>query len=118
MQIMITLARTTIAIALLLALRSAAAVEWQCGPHYVETIVLHGGGRYKIENERFGIVAYPLYNRTRDEKNKGNLGSDDEISLPRMGFQWKRVTHPEFRGQRSLYYRGKRCIQYPIEAQQ
>ena len=77
---------------LFLATGTAHAVDWQCGPHYVNTFVLHG-------EKRNSIIAYPYYNRTREDVIKN-------------------APHPEFRGQRLLTYRGKPCLQYPIEAQQ
>src|SRR6266511_5707484 len=119
--------------ALFLATGTAHAVEWQCGPHYVSTTILHGGGNYKFVGEvaqqtkrsiagddRFGVLAYPFYNRTREGVIKNNLpsGGDDEISVPSKGFRWCYAPHPEFRGQRVLTYRGKPCFQYPIEAEE
>jgi len=95
---------------LLLATGTAQAVEWQCGPHYVSTMVLH--------TERLGppysIIAYPVYNRTREDviKNKLPSGGDEELGLPSKGFRWGYAPHPEFRGQRLLTYRGKPCFQY------
>jgi hypothetical protein len=115
--------------ALFLATEAAQAVEWQCGPHYVSTMIIHGGGNYKLVGEmvqrtkrslqgddRFGVVAYPFYNRTREKAN--DLPFDEEISLPSRGFRWSLAPHPEFRGQRILTYRSKPCFQYPIETQQ
>jgi hypothetical protein len=96
--------------ALFLATGTAQAVEWQCGPHYVSTMVLH--------TERLGppysIIAYPVYNRTREDviKNKLPSGGDEELGLPSKGFRWGYAPHPEFRGQRLLTYRGKPCFQY------
>jgi hypothetical protein len=124
---------TSIAALSVLCASAAHAVEWQCGPHYVTTTVLHGGGNYKFVGEvvqqtkrsvagddRFGVLAYPFYNRTREDVIKNNLpsGGDDEIGLPGKGFRWGYAPHPEFRGQRVLTYRGKPCFPYPIEAQQ
>jgi hypothetical protein len=42
---------------LFLATGTAQAVEWQCGPHYVSTFVLHGAKDYSI-------VAYPFLQST------------------------------------------------------
>jgi hypothetical protein len=99
---------------LLVATGTAQAVEWQCGPHYVSTFVLH------TERLPYPIIAYPFYNRTREDviKNKLPSGGDDELGLPAKGFRWGYAPHPEFRGQRVLTYRGKPCLQYPIEATQ
>jgi hypothetical protein len=107
------LALTALAFALFLATGTAHAVDWQCGPHYVNTFVLHG------EKDRYSIVAYPFYNRTREDVIKNNLpsGGDDEFVLPYKKFRWGSAPHPDFRGQRLLTYRGKPCLQYPIEAQ-
>jgi hypothetical protein len=62
---------------LFLATGTAHAVEWQCGPHYVSTFVLHG-------EKHKSIIAYPFYNRTREDviKNKLPSGGDDELVLP------------------------------------
>jgi hypothetical protein len=95
--------------ALPLATGAAHTADWQCGPHYVNTFVLH--------TERPGlqpIIAYPFYNRTLAEVIKNNLpsGGDDEIGLPSKGFRWGYAPHPEFRGQRVLTYRGNPCFQY------
>jgi hypothetical protein len=100
--------------AFLVATGTAHAVEWQCGPHYVSTFVLHK------EKPPYSIIAYPFYNRTREDviKNKLPSGGDDEFVLPYKNFRWGYAPHPEFRGQRLLTYRGKPCLQYPIEAQQ
>jgi hypothetical protein len=104
--------------ALLMTTSAASAVEWQCGPHYVNSMVMH------TENpERYGIVVYPFYNRTREEADKLPSGGDEELSIlgpesdhkkpPTVkGFRWGYAPHPEFRGQRLLTYRGKPCFQY------
>jgi hypothetical protein len=94
--------------ALLLATGAAHTADWRCGPHYVNTFVLH--------TERPGlqpIIAYPFYNRTLAEVIKNTLpsGGDDELGLPSKGFRWGYAPHPEFRGQRVLTYRGKPCFQ-------
>jgi hypothetical protein len=96
---------------LFLATGPAHAVEWQCGPHYVSTFVLHK------EKPPYSIIAYPFYNRTREDviKNKLPSGGDEELGLPSKGFRWGYAPHPEFRGQRVLTYRGKPCFQYPID---
>jgi hypothetical protein len=96
---------------LLLSAGTAHAVDWQCGPHYVNTFVLHG-------EKHNSIIAYPYYNRTREDVIKNDLPSDDEFGLPYKKFRWGYAPHPEFRGQRLLAYRGKPCLQYPIEATQ
>jgi len=102
--------------ALCLATGTAHAVEWQCGPHYVSTMVLHGWpGEEKARQCRdYHILAYPAYNQIR--KQAGGK-SDDEIGLPAKGFRWGLLPHPEFKGQCGLLYRGKPCSQYPIEAE-
>ena len=46
---------------LLLATRTAHAVEWQCGPHYVSTSALH---TERVEDTYKHIIAYPVYNRS------------------------------------------------------
>src|SRR5258708_19545653 len=80
--------------ALFLATGTAQAVEWQCGPHYVSTMVLH--------TERLGppysIIAYPVYNRTREDviKNKQPSGGDEELGLPSIAFLFAYAPHPEF----------------------
>jgi hypothetical protein len=100
--------------ALFLATGTAHAVEWQCGPHYVLTIVLHGWpGEEKARQCRdYHILAYPAYNQTREQAGEK---SDDEIGLPAKGFRWGLLPHPEFKGQCGLLYRSKPCFQYPIE---
>jgi len=111
-----------VATALLLATSAAHAVEWQCGPHYVSTSVLHGWpGEEKARQCRdYHILAYPSYNRTRKEALKANPhgGSDDEIGLPTKGFRWGLLPHPEFKGQCGLLYRGKPCVEYKAESEQ
>jgi len=62
--------------ALFLATGTAHAVEWQCGPHYVSTMVMH-----TEKLERYGIVIYPFYNRTREEADKLSSGGDEELSI-------------------------------------
>ena len=101
--------------ALFLATGAAHAVEWQCGPHYVSTIVLHGENWDRIRGCKYPIIAYPSYNQTREEafKNNPSGGGDDEIGLPSHGFRWSHAR----RGGCVLTYRGKPCFQYPIEAQ-
>ena len=112
--------------ALFLATGAAHAVEWQCGPHYVNSMVMPTGIL-----EKYGIIVYPFYNRTREEAEKLKLpsGGDEELSIlgpesnhkhpPTVkGFSWGYAPHPQFRGQRVLTYRGKPCFQYPIEATQ
>ena len=103
--VLVTYEKTLLAgvAALFLATGTAHAVEWQCGPHYVSTMVLHE------ENLRYAIIAYPFYNRTREDiiKNKLPSGGDDELVLPHKNFRWGYAPHPEFRGQRLLTYRGK-----------
>lgn len=98
---------------------AAHAVEWQCGPHFVSTFVLHGENDDKIRGCKFHIVAYPSYNQTREQalKNKPSGGGDDEIGLPHKGFRWGLLPNPKFRGQCGLIYRGKPCLQYPTETQ-
>jgi len=89
------------------------------------TIVMHS------ENpERYGIVIYPAYNRTREDAQKELPAvGDEELSilgpasnhknpLTVKGFRWGYAPHPQFRGQRILTYRGKPCFQYPLEAPQ
>jgi hypothetical protein len=52
---------------LLLSTGTAHTTDWQCGPHYVNTFVLH--------TDRPGlqpIIAYPFYNRTLAEVIKNN----------------------------------------------
>jgi len=68
----------------------------------------------------YSNIAYPVYNRTRDDaiNNKLPSGGDEELGLPSKGFRWGYAPHPKFRGQRLLTYRGKPCFQYPIEATQ
>src|SRR5262245_19031600 len=104
----------TSVVALFLATGAAQAVEWQCGPHYVSTMVLHGENWDRIRGCKYPIIAYPSYNRTREEafKNNPSGGGDDEIGLPSHGFRWGHVPHPEFRGQCGLIYRGKPCFEY------
>jgi hypothetical protein len=93
--------------ALLLAIGAAHTADWQCGPHYVNTFVLH--------TQRPGlqpIIAYPFYNRTLAEVIKNNLpsGGDDEIGLSKAFVGAMRPI--QNRGQRVLTYRGKPCFQY------
>jgi hypothetical protein len=79
-------------------------------------MVLHAE---KLEDSWRHVIAYPFYNRTREDVIKNKLeGSDDELGLPSKGFRWSLAPHPEFRGQRVLTYRGKPCFLYPIEATQ
>jgi hypothetical protein len=108
---------TTIA-ALFLATGTAHAVEWQCGPHYVSTFALH---TERVDDTYKHIIASPVYNRTREDVMKNNLGGDDEFGLPYKGksykgFRWS--LEPKDRRHRLLTYRGKPCFPYPIEAQQ
>jgi hypothetical protein len=104
---------------MLLATGEAHAAEWQCGRHYVLTSGLHGWpGEEKARHCRdFRILAYPSYNRMREEALKANPygGGDEEIGLPSKGFRWGLLPHPEFKGQCGLLYRGKPCSQYPID---
>src|SRR5262249_33713089 len=112
--------KATLAIfAVALLATPASAVEWQCGPHYVSTMVLHGKNDDKIRGCKFPIIAYPFYNRTREDVIKNNLpsGGDDEIGLPSHGFRWGHLPHPESQGQCGLIYRGKPCLKYPVETQ-
>ena len=69
------------------------------------------------ERDRYSIVAYPFYNRTREDVIKNNLpsGGDDEFVLPYKKLRWGYAPHREFRGQRVLAYRGKPCFQYPMD---
>jgi hypothetical protein len=108
---------TVIAALVFMALRPAQAVEWQCGPHYVSTFVLHGWpGEEKARQCRdYHILAYPIRNRTREEVEKNDLPYDDdaEFGLPHKGFRWGREPHhPTFC---ILTFRGKPCFQYPIK---
>jgi hypothetical protein len=105
--------------ALFLTTGTAHAFEFQCGPHYVSTMGMHGWpGEEKARRCRDfepHIIIYPAYNQTREQADGK---SDDEISLPAKGFRWGVLPHPEFKGQCGLLYRGKQCFQYPIETQQ
>jgi hypothetical protein len=61
--------------ALFLATGAAHAVEWQCGPHYVNSIIMH-----TEKPERYGVVIYPSYNRTRAQADTSG-GGDEEFSI-------------------------------------
>ena len=37
------------------------------------------------------------------------LVADEEIGLPAKGFRWGPLSHPKFKGQCGLLYRGKPC---------
>jgi hypothetical protein len=98
----------------------ALAVDWQCGPHYVSTTVLHGWRgeeKARITCREFGrhTLVYPAYKQTREQAD-GKFDDDAEFSMPSRGFRWGLLPHPEFKGQCGLFYRGKPCSQYPIEA--
>jgi hypothetical protein len=69
----------------------------------------HHGSPYGEIGPPYSIIAYPVYNRTREDviKNKLPSGGDEELGLPSKGFRWGYAPHPEFRGQRLLTYRGK-----------
>jgi hypothetical protein len=46
----------------------------------------------------YSIIAYPFYNRTREDviKNKLPSGGDDELGLPDKGFRWGYAPHHVF----------------------
>jgi hypothetical protein len=104
--------------ALFLATGTAHAFEFQCGPHYVSTMGMHGWpGEEKARQCRDfepHIILYLARNKTREQAGE-KFDDDSEVSLPWKGFRWGRLPHPEFKGQCGLLYRGKQCSQYPIE---
>jgi hypothetical protein len=72
--------------ALFLETGAAHAAEWQCGPHYVSTLGLHGWpGEEKARQCRdYHILAYPAYDKKREQAGEK---FDDEIGLPAKGFR-------------------------------
>jgi hypothetical protein len=80
-----------ICVAMLLpATGTALAVDWQCGPHYVSTTVLHGWPgeeKARITCRELGrhILVYPAYNQTREQAD-GKFDDDAEFSMPSRDF--------------------------------
>jgi hypothetical protein len=101
---MITIARTTIIIALLCLPHSAMAREYQCGRHFAET------------SSFFQVIGGIVYNRTRDNQTEGNPKSDEYVVDAPMWAVKEGHTHISrvlYRKKGILYYRGKPCIEYP-----
>src|SRR5262249_53488743 len=99
---------------LLLTTGTAHAVEWQCGPHYVSTLVLHGwpGEERARQCRDYHILAYPAYNKTREQAGEK---SDDEIGLHKKGFGW--VFFPKQKSKENcvLFYGGNPSFHYQKE---